>query len=220
MDYLSPTQNLQTPTMNVRLTKEQKIKVLNSADIYAIMQQVLLRENKIRRNQEHFWVVGLNHNNKILFVELIGLGASNRVNADPPDVFRMAIYKLASKLILVHNHPSGSHEVTDADITFTDHMLKVGKLIKVEVLDHLVITETNYTSFADQGVMDELQKSGLFEIMGPEKQELEQFKIETEKKRAKKENSLEIAKKMKSDGLDDETIKKYTGLSLKVIGGI
>ena len=220
MDYLSQTQKLETPTMNVRFTKDQKIKVLNSADIYAIMQQVLLRENKIRRNQEHFWVVGLNHNNKILFVELIGLGASNRVNADPPDVFRMAIYKLASKLILVHNHPSGSHEVTDADITFTDHMLKVGKLIKVEVLDHLVITETNYTSFADQGVMDELQKSGLFEIMGPEKQELEQFKIETEKKRAEKEKAISIAKKMKADGLDDETIKKYTGLSLKVIEGI
>jgi len=206
--------------MNVRLTKEQKIKVLNSVDIYAIMQQVLLRENKIRRNQEHFWVVGLNHNNKILFVELIGLGASNRVNADPPDVFRMAIYKLASKLILVHNHPSGTHEVTDADITFTDHMLKVGKLIKVEVLDHLVITETNYTSFADQGVMDELQKSGLFEIMGPEKQELEQFKIDTEKKRARKEELQKVAQRMKGEGLTDEVIKKVTGLSLKEIGGI
>jgi len=195
MDYLSQTQKLETPTMNVRLTQEQKIKVLNSADIYAIMQQVLLRENKIRRNQEHFWVVGLNHNNKILFVELIGLGASNRVNADPPDVFRMAIYKLASKLILVHNHPSGTHEVTDADITFTDHMLKVGKLIKVEVLDHLVITETNYTSFADQGVMDELQKSGLFEIMGPEKQELEQFKIDTEKSGQKKKRQSVLQKR-------------------------
>lgn len=206
--------------MNVRLTKDQKIQVLNSADIYAIMQQVLLRENKIRRNQEHFWVVGLNHNNKILFVELIGLGASNRVNADPPDVFRMAIYKLASKLILVHNHPSGTHEVTDADITFTDHMLKVGKLIKVEVLDHLVITETHYTSFADQGVMDELQKSGLFEIMGPEKQELEQFKIDTEKKRAEKEKAISIAKSLKASGMSDEDIKKHTGLSLKVIGGI
>ncbi|WP_437395416.1 JAB domain-containing protein [Flagellimonas lutimaris] len=215
-----PDPNYKTPTMNVRLTKEQKIKVLNSVDIYAIMQQVLLRENKIRRNQEHFWVVGLNHNNKILFVELIGLGASNRVNADPPDVFRMAIYKLASKLILVHNHPSGSHEVTDADITFTDHMLKVGKLIKVEVLDHLVITETNYTSFADQGVMDELQKSGLFEIMGPEKQELEQFKIDTEKKRAEKEKALDIAKKLKAQGVNNEIIKKATGLSLKEIGGI
>nr|WP_321412846.1 JAB domain-containing protein [uncultured Allomuricauda sp.] len=206
--------------MNVRLTQEQKIKVLNSVDIYAIMQQVLLRENKIRRNQEHFWVVGLNHKNKILFVELIGLGASNRVNADPPDVFRMAIYKLASKLILVHNHPSGTHEATDADITFTDHMLKVGKLIKVEVLDHLVITETNYTSFADQGVMDELQKSGLFEIMGPEKQELEQFKIDTEKKRARKEELQKVAKRMKGEGLTDEVIKKVTGLSLKEIGGI
>ena len=206
--------------MNVRLTQEQKIKVLNSADIYAIMQQVLLRENKIRRNQEHFWVVGLNHNNKILFVELIGLGASNRVNADPPDVFRMAIYKLASKLILVHNHPSGTHEATEADLTFTDHMLKVGKLIKVEVLDHLVITETNYTSFADQGVMDELQKSGLFEIMGPEKQELEQFKIDTEKKRAEKEKAISIAKSLKASGMSDADIKKHTGLGLKEIGGI
>lgn len=194
--------------------------MLNSTDIYAIMQQVLLRENKIRRNQEHFWVVGLNHANKVLFVELIGLGAHNRVNADPPDVFRMAIYKLASQLILVHNHPSGNATITEGDRTFTDRMLKVGKLINIAVLDHLVITETDYTSFADEGTMDELKKSGLFEIMGPEKKELEQWKIDTEKKRAKKENSLEIAKKMKADGIDHETIKKYTGLSLKVIGGI
>ena len=213
-----PTHNL--PTMNVRLTKEQKIKVLNSADIYAIMQQVLLRENKIRRNQEHFWVVGLNNNNKILFVELIGLGASNRVNADPPDVFRMAIYKLASKLILVHNHPSGSHEVTDADLNFTDHMLKVGKLIHVEVLDHLVITETSYTSFEDRGIMNQLRKSGFYEVTGPEKKELEAFKLETERKRAEKEKAKDIAKKMKEDGIDLDTIKKYTGLSKQEIGGI
>ena len=213
-----PIHNL--PTMNVRLTKEQKIKVLNSADIYAIMQQVLLRENKIRRNQEHFWVVGLNNNNKILFVELIGLGASNRVNADPPDVFRMAIYKLASKLILVHNHPSGSHEVTDADLNFTDHMLKVGKLIHVEVLDHLVITETSYTSFEDRGIMNQLRKSGFYEVTGPEKKELEAFKLETERKRAKKEGLKEVARNMKAKGYDEAIIKELTGLSKKEIGGI
>ena len=206
--------------MNVRLTKEQKIKVLNSADIYKIMQQILLRENKIRRNQEHFWVVGLNHNNKILFVELIGLGASNRVNADPPDVFRMAIYKLASKLILVHNHPSGSHEVTDADLNFTDHMLKVGKLIHVEVLDHLVITETSYTSFEDRGIMNQLRKSGFYEVTGPEKKELEAFKLETERKRAKKEGLKEVARNMKAKGYDEAIIKELTGLSKKEIGGI
>ncbi|MEO0903074.1 MAG: JAB domain-containing protein [Bacteroidota bacterium] len=192
--------------MNVRLTKEQKIKVLNSYDIYRVMQQVLLRENKIRRNQEHFWVVGLNTKNKILFIELIGLGAVNRVNADPPDVFRMAIYKLATKVILVHNHPSGSTDVSKGDHEFTDRMLKVGKLININVIDHLVITEEGFTSFEDKGIMDKLKKSGLFEIVGPEKKELEQWKIETEKKRAKKESLKEVAKKMKAKGYDNETI--------------
>ncbi len=56
--------------------------------------------------------------------------------------------------------------------------------------------------------------------MGPEKQELEQFKIDTEKKRAEKEKALDIAKKLKAQGVDNEIIKKATGLSLKVIGGI
>jgi len=199
--------------MNVRLTKEQKIKVVNSNDIYAIMQQILLRENKIRRNQEHFWVVGLDNEHKILFIELIGLGAVNRVNADPPDVFRMAIYKFAVKMILVHNHPSGSTEVSQGDNEFTDRMLKVGKLINIEVLDHLIVTEKNYVSLADLGVMDQLKKSGLFEIMGPEKKELEEWKIDTEKKRAEKQKALDIAKSLKASGMSDADIKKHTGLS-------
>lgn len=203
--------------MNVRLTKEQKIKVLNSSDIYAVMQQILLRENKIRRNQEHFWVVGLSTKNKILFIELIGLGATNRVNADPPDVFRMAIYKLAVKIILVHNHPSGSTDLSQGDNEFTDRMLKVGKLINIEVLDHLIITEDNYASLADMGIIDQLKKSGLFEIMGPEKKELEEWKIDTEKKRAEKQKALDIAKKMKDDGVEIDIIKKYTGLTNSAI---
>ncbi|WP_422080106.1 JAB domain-containing protein [Ulvibacterium sp.] len=203
--------------MNVRLTKEQKIKVLNSTDIYAIMQQILLRENKIRRNQEHFWVVGLDNEHKILFIELIGLGAVNRVNADPPDVFRMAIYKLAVKLILVHNHPSGSTDLSKGDNEFTDRMLKVGKLINIEVLDHLIITEKSYVSLADMGVMDKLKKSGLFEIMGPEKKELEQWKIDIEKKRAEKQKALDIAKSLKASGMSDADIKKHTGLTSSAI---
>ena len=124
--------------MNVRLSQEQKIKLLNSDAVYSIMQQILLRENKIRRNQEHFWVVGLDNQNKILFIELIGLGQVNRVEANPPDVFRMGIYKLAVSMILVHNHPSGNITPSQADKDFTDRMLKVGKLININVLDHLV----------------------------------------------------------------------------------
>lgn len=204
--------------MNVRLTKEQKIKVLNSHDIYYVMQQILLRENKIRRNQEHFWVVGLNNSNKILFIELIGLGAVNRVNADPPDVFRMAIYKLAVKMVLVHNHPSGTLDVSKGDATFTDRMLKVGKLINIEVIDHLIITYESYTSLADKGIIDELKKSGLFEVVGPEKKALEEWKVKTEIKQAEKKKAVAIARKMKKDGVAIDIIKKYTGLTVSAIG--
>ena len=196
--------------MNVRLTKEQKIQVLNSSDIYKVMQQVLLREHKIRRNQEHFWVVGLNNNNKILFIELVGLGAVNRVNANPPDIFRMGIYKLAVQMILVHNHPSSHIKPSDADIQFTVRIIKVGKLINIEVIDHLIISEEKYTSFADKGIIKELQHSGAFEIVDKEKRAIEEWRIKTEKERAVK---IEIARKMINDGIEIDIVKKYTSLS-------
>ncbi|MEO9802026.1 MAG: JAB domain-containing protein [Reichenbachiella sp.] len=206
--------------MNVRLVKDQKIKVLNTQDIWQVMQQVLLRENKIRRNQEHFWIVGLDNSQKILFIELIGLGAVNRVNANPPDVFRMGIYKLAVRMILVHNHPSGTLELSNDDLNFTDRMIKVGQLINIEVIDHLVITEERYKSFADEGLIEQLRKSGLYQIVDREKAELQQWKLDLERKKAVQESHLEIAKKMKADGIDIDTIKKYTGLKKWDIKGL
>ena len=199
--------------MNVRLTEDQKVKVLNSEDIWKVMQQVLLRENKIRRNQEHFWVVGLDNKNKVLFIELIGLGTVNRVSANPPDVFRMGIYKLAVNMILVHNHPSGVMELSQADKDFTDRMIKVGKLINIEVIDHLIIAEEEYLSMADQGIIEELRQSGLFEIVERDKVEIQQWKLDLERERAERAKATDIAQKMKKDGLDIETIKKYTGLT-------
>ncbi|UOB16357.1 JAB domain-containing protein [Abyssalbus ytuae] len=174
------------------------------------MQQILMRENKIRRNQEHFWVVGLNNKNKILFIELIALGAVNRVHAHPPDVFRMGIYKLAVKMILVHNHPSGETIPSEEDKNFTERMLKVGTLINIEVIDHLIISEEKYMSFADMGIIKELQSSGMFEIVNREKKKWEEWRIKTEKEQSVK---LDIAKKMLQDGIDMKTIKKYTGLT-------
>ena len=177
------------------------------------MQQVLLRENKLRRNQEHFWVIGLDNGHKILFIELVALGQVNRVNANPPDVFRMAIYKLAVHMILVHNHPSGDLKPSEQDCHFTDRILKVGKLINIDVIDHIIISEESFTSLDDTGVMEKLANSGLFEIVEREKQELTEWKRELELKHAIKDRNMEIGKKMKKDGLDEDTIKKYSGLT-------
>lgn len=203
--------------MNVRLTNDQKIKILNSDDVFQIMQQVLLRENKIRRNQEHFWVVGLDNRNKILFIELISLGAVNRVQVAPPEVFRMAIYKLAVKMILVHNHPSGELSPSDADKDITDRMMKAGQMLRIEVIDHLVISENAYFSFADEKIIDELKNSGHYVLMEREKAELNNLKIAVA---AQKRKGIEIAERMLSKGYDVDTIKELTGLSKKEIGDL
>ena len=206
--------------MNVRLTKAQKIKILNSEDIYKIMQKILLRQNKIRRSQEYFWVVGLDNSNNILFVELISIGASNRVHVSPPDVFRMGIYKLAVKMILVHNHPSGNLKVSDTDKIVTNKLLKAGKLIEIDIVDHLIITEKKYFSFADAGLIKDFEINSLLELVDKEKDEIKALKVEVEKEKAKKQNSLEIAKKMKSENFKIEIIKDLTGLTKNEIDEI
>ncbi len=203
--------------MSVRLTKEQKIRILNADDVYHIMQQILLRQNKIRRGQEYFWVIGLDTKNNVLFVELIGIGASNRVYVPPPEVFRIAIYKLATKAILVHNHPSGSLKVSKADRDFTDRLLKAGKLIEIEVIDHLIITEKDFYSFANNGIMEELARSGLYELVEREKEAIKKMKLEIERKKIKKENTKEIAQRLIELGADESFIKEATGLPLKEI---
>ena len=86
--------------MNVRLSKDQKIKVLNADDLYSIMQRILMRENKIRRNQEHFWVVGLDNQNKVLsFVRSIVATLLNRslVIFRTPDVKKKRSYFFGSQ---------------------------------------------------------------------------------------------------------------------------
>ena len=203
--------------MNVRLTEAQKKTILNAYDIYSVMQQILLRQNKIRRAQEHFWVVGLKADNTILFIELVAIGAQNRVNVSPPDVFRMAIYKLAVRMILVHNHPSGNLKPSQADKNITDRLLKVGKIINIDVIDHLIITETGFTSFKDKGIIDELRKSGFYELIEQESEQMKAFKLQIEKDKAVKQNSLDIARRMKNEDYDIDTIKKLTGLNKREI---
>jgi len=201
--------------MNVKLSEAQKKLAINSSSsIAVIMQQILNRENKLGRSQEHFWVIGLNSAGKILFIELIGLGRQNRVTANPPDVFRMAIYKLAIKLIMVHNHPSGEMKPSTADKALTDRIIKVGEIINIDVIDHIIISEKNHFSFEDAGIIAELKKSDTWRIIEKEELEFRQFKQEMEEERIKTEKALEIGRKMKAGGMNEATIKKMTGLTL------
>lgn len=199
--------------MNIKLTEAEKIKILNSDDIYGIMQRILLRENKIDQNREHFWVIGLENNNRILFIELISLGTVNQTLAEPMEVFSFALQKRAVKIILCHNHPSGELKPSEADKDISDRLIQVGIIVDTQVIDHLIISDKSYLSFADIGLLDELKKSTKY----VPKYVLEQrFKKEATEI-ANKKKTIEIAKEFKRNGVDNETIAISTGLSIEEV---
>ncbi|XOV69332.1 MAG: JAB domain-containing protein [Fluviicola sp.] len=199
--------------MNINLSDDEKIKILNGDDLYGIMQKILLREEKIDQDREHFWIVGLANNNRILFIELISLGSVNHTVAEPMDVFSFALQKRAVNVILVHNHPSGEVKPSDADKDITDRMIQVGIIVNTPVYDHLIITEKTYYSFRDSGLLEILSKSTKY---------VPSFELE---KRIKEAYSEKIELLTKSDvvmkgfekGLSAELISELTGLSLEEI---
>ncbi len=125
--------------MNVRLTKAQKIKVLNSHDVFLVMQQILLRENRIERGKEHFWVICLSNSNKILLIELTSLGTASQTLVDATEIFSFALQKRAAKVILAHNHPGGELRPSERDRDITDRMYQAGLFLEVPVIDHIIL---------------------------------------------------------------------------------
>jgi DNA repair protein RadC len=199
--------------MDVKLTEAQKIKILNSDDVYSVMQKILLRQDKIDRNKEFFWTVGLDVKNQILYIELISLGGTSSTVVEPMQVFRVGVLKGAVKMILVHNHPSGELAPGTADKNITDRLLQVGNILQIEVIDHLIISEKSYLSFADTGLLEQINQSTKYVpnyvLHARLKREAEAIGEEKgEKKKAK-----EIARQMKKDGEPLEKIVLYTGLT-------
>jgi len=145
--------------MEVELTEAQKIKVANTDQVFAIMQDVLKREQYLDLGKEHLWVIGMENNNRLLFIELISLGCVTETTIHPPDVFRVAILKNATKMIVCHNHPSGEIEPSQPDIDHTDKLIQMGKYLRVEVVDHMIFCTESFYSFAKEGLFQQLKQS-------------------------------------------------------------
>lgn len=201
--------------MNIKLTQTQKIKVLNTEDLYRVMQGILLRENKIDRDKEHFWLVCLANNDRILMIELISLGSVNATIVEPMDVFSFALQKRVVKLIMVHNHPSGELKPSVNDRDLTDKMMAIGKFVKVPIIDHLIISEKKYYSFMEDGLMEEIEQHSTFDLTFKNAE-----KLKTQMKGAETKKAIEMAKKMLKDKKPLAEISKYTGLTKKQVEGL
>ena len=100
---------------------------------------------------EQFKVVLLNRANKVLGILEVSTGGVSGTVADPKVIFVAAIKANASSFLVAHNHPSGNLSPSQADIDLTRKLRDGGKLLEIQLLDHLIVTVEGYYSFADEG---------------------------------------------------------------------
>ncbi|MEI8004874.1 MAG: JAB domain-containing protein [Bacteroidota bacterium] len=123
-------------------------KISSSRDCYQLLKS--LWSNKLEYCEE-FYVLLLNHANKVLGVAKISEGGISVTVVDPKKVFQTVLKANASAVILAHNHPSGNIQPSEADNKLTVKLKNAGMLLDVNVLDHLIITAESYYSYADNG---------------------------------------------------------------------
>ena len=123
----------------------QKVRINNSLEAFEYFYS---RMSDL--SHEQFWVLLLSSSNEVMKMERIGVGGLNSTVADPKIIFGAAIENHAAALMLCHNHPSGNVRPSTDDRKLTEKIVNGGKLLDIKVLDHIIIGDDTYYSFADK----------------------------------------------------------------------
>lgn len=133
--------------VSYRSTKLTSKAITSSKDAFDLLKQTW-NKNTIELFEE-FKIILLNRANNVLGIYQVSSGGVSETIADAKLVFSVALKTMASGIILAHNHPSGKLNPSDADIALTKSLAKAGAMLKIDVLDHVILTATGYYSFAD-----------------------------------------------------------------------
>jgi DNA repair protein RadC len=104
-------------------------------------------------HHEEFWVLLLNRANQIISRERLSSGGSSATVVDVKMFFKVALDARASGVIAVHNHPSGNLQPSQSDLDLTKKLVSAGQMLELPVLDHLIVSDRGYYSFADSGLL-------------------------------------------------------------------
>ncbi|MCL5935094.1 MAG: DNA repair protein RadC [Firmicutes bacterium] len=114
---------------------------------------ILLMEEMRHLDREQFRTVLLNTKNQVLETEVVSVGSLSSSIVHPREVFKNPIKKSAAALILVHNHPSGDPTPSREDIEVTNRLAEAGKILGIEILDHIIIGDNKYSSLKEKGLI-------------------------------------------------------------------
>lgn len=123
-------------------------KITSSKDVFSIMHPFIGD-----LDHEQFWVLMLNNSNKVIYKLPLSKGGITATMVDTRLVFKNALAQGATALILAHNHPSGALKPSLADEKLTQKIKNAGELLDIKVLDHIIVTEKTYFSFADESLL-------------------------------------------------------------------
>jgi DNA repair protein RadC len=127
---------------------EEKPKITSSKDAFD-----LLRGDMMDLPKEEFWVLVMNRANRVIKKKRVSEGGVSGTVADPKIIYKLALEELASGIIVAHNHPSGNLQASQSDIDLTKKLKEAGKFLEIQLLDHIIIANQKYLSFADEGMI-------------------------------------------------------------------
>jgi DNA repair protein RadC len=123
-------------------------KITTSKDAAAIFQALLAD-----LYHEEFWMLFLNRANLVIGKQAVSTGGMSGTVVDPKIIFKAALDHKASSIILCHNHPSGNLKPSEQDIRLTKNLIEAGRVLEIGVLDHVIVSQNGFYSFADEGMM-------------------------------------------------------------------
>jgi DNA repair protein RadC len=126
----------------------ERQQISSSKDVFDILQPHLSD-----LSTEEFWAIFLNHQNKILYKTCLFRGGIASSVADVRVIFKTALEHFSTQIIVAHNHPAGSLKPSKEDINITQKIKEAGKLLDIDLLDHLILTQNKYYSFKDEGIL-------------------------------------------------------------------
>lgn len=134
-----------------RFLKDKKSELLISPEkVWEELKNI--RDNK----KEHFVVFYLDSRNQIIKQEIISIGTLNASLVHPREVFEPAIKNNAAQIIIAHNHPSGDCEPSREDLAITKRLQEAGKILGIEITDHMIVTNKSWGSFREMGLMGKI----------------------------------------------------------------
>ena len=130
-----------------RLNSEQKPEILTPEDVWKLCADI--RNAK----KEHFVVFYLDTQSKLIERQIISIGTLNASLVHPREVFEPAVSLRANSLIVAHNHPSGDLEPSEDDTAVTKRLVEAGKILGIELIDHIIVTISSFLSLKDKGLI-------------------------------------------------------------------